>query len=188
MSTYPPPSTQPYPDVLPPPPPPRASGGDGCWKWGAIGCGMGCLSLAILVAAVLFIFMPQFRPMISECMKIEAEVAMIQREMQLTLGSLQRYREANGKYPPTLQALVPAYVSDASALRFSQNARGPLFKYTVPSGTTADQFPVLEYALTYKMPDNRTIPIPVRLAPSGEFNKDAVPEQCRAFLRQTVDY
>ena len=187
MSTYPPPSNQPYPDVLPPPPPPRSSGGDGCWKWGAIGCGMGCLSLAIIFAAGMFIVMPQVRPLMSECMKIQAEVSMVQHEMRTLLSALQRYRDVNGKYPPNLEALVPNYLPDRSALRFSQAPQGPAFKYTVPRGDTADQFPVLEYALTSKAPDNRPIPVPIRVAPTGEFNKDAVPEQCRAFLRNTLD-
>jgi hypothetical protein len=148
---------------------------------------MGCLSLAILFAAAIFILGPQIRPMLSECMKIESEVAMVQREMRQVLSSIQRFREAKGKYPPDLQALVPSYVSDRSGLKFSQNQQGPTFKYTVPAGSSADEFPVLEYTLTYKTPDGRTIPVSVLLAPNGEFNKDAVPEQCRAFVPKSLD-
>jgi hypothetical protein len=186
MSDFPPPSNQPFNDILPPPPPPRSSSGDGCWKWGGISCGLGCLSLAILIAAVFVIVMPQIKPLFSECMKLESDVSIVQQEMKAVLRAIDRYREAKGRYPSSLEELLPKYISDRSELKFSQNQPGPVFKYTAPTGQS-DDTPILEYALTYRLLDNRTIPIPVRLTKRGDFDTVAVPDQCRALQRSRID-
>ena len=179
MADYPSPSNQPQYNPLPPPPPAR--GNDGCWKWGGLGCGLGCLSLAIVFAAFMFIAFPQIRPIMSECMKLESDVKLIQQQMRQTLAALERYRDDNGKFPPNLEALVPQYLSDRSALRHSQNPQGPPFKYTVPS--SSDSGAILEYALTFELPDKRTIPIPLSLSRDGIFNTVAIPDQCTRFMQ-----
>ena len=182
MADYPSPANPPQYNPLPPPPPARS--GDGCWKWGGLGCGLGCLSLGIMFAAAVFILIPQLRPLISECMKFESDTTLIQDQMRSTLRAIERYREARGAFPPNLDALVPTYVRDQKLLRYSQNPQGPVFKYTKPSDSDDAASVILEYALTFRLIDNRTIPIPMRLSRDGAFSAVAVPEQCRNLIRR----
>src|SRR5512145_1612139 len=100
MSDFPSPANQPYSDPLPPPPPPRSSS-EGCWKWGAIGCGMGCLSLAVLIAAVIVFAV---MPLINTCMKLESDLATLHKEMSAVGQAITRYQDKKGAYPPDLNA------------------------------------------------------------------------------------
>ncbi len=172
---------RPYSDVLPPPPPPRASGGDGCWKWGAIGCGMGCLSLAIFGAVMILYFV---MPMMNTCMKIDSDLSALHQEMQTVAQAVNRHKDEKGSYPQTLSALVPTYVSSADSLKWSQNSQGPVFKYTRPTATGAADAPMVEYAMPYTLSDGKTAPILVRLLRSGQFAPEQIPEQCRQIRQQ----
>ena len=159
-------------DVLPPPPPPRASGGDGCWKWGAIGCGMGCLSLAILGAVLLYMFMP----LMNTSTKIVADLGVLRQEMQSVGQAINQHKEATGSFPATLNALVPKYLSSADSLKSSQHPNGPVFKYTRPTASSPLDVPILEYAMPVRLPDGSTAPILVRLLRNGQFTREQIPE------------
>ena len=169
---------RPYSEVLPPPPPPRASGGDGCWKWGAIGCGMGCLSLAILGAAMIYMFMP----LMNTSTKIDAELGVLRQDMQTVGQAINEYREANGTFPATLKALVPKYLSGAESLKSSQHPSGPEFKYTRPAASSPEDAPILEYAMPFRLPDGSTAPILMRLLRSGQFAREEIPEPYGNFI------
>ena len=163
---------RPYTDVLPPPPPPRSSGGDGCWKWGAIGCGMGCLSLVILGAVLLYMFMP----LMNTSTRIEADLSVLRQEIQAVGQAINRYREANGSFPATLNALVPKFLSSTDSLKSSQHPTGPAFKYTRPTASSPQDVAILEYAMPFRLPDGNTAPILVRLLRNGQFAREEIPE------------
>src|ERR1051325_11272902 len=102
-------------DILPPPPPPRSS--DGCWKWGAITCGVGCSLAVVAIVVLVVVFMRS--PIVKNVMRSAENAQYVNDEMKAVWKKLDQYHKDKGKYPDKLAALVPTYLPEAS-LHFSR--------------------------------------------------------------------
>src|SRR2546425_647662 len=103
-------------DVLPPPPPPRSN--DGCWKWGALTCGIGC-SL-VVIALVVGGFLVMRSPIVKNVMQSVEDAQVASTEIKVVWNALERYHKEKGKYPDKLTALVPNYVATENGLHYSK--------------------------------------------------------------------
>jgi len=141
------------------------------------------MGLAILVVGMFWMMLP----MVNSCTKIVQDLNVLHHEMRSVSQAITRYRMDKGSYPPTLENLVPGYVTQRESLKWSQNPTGADFKYTRPIGGAEDSgtAALLEYAMPFRMSDNRTAPLLVRLMANGEFAREEIPEQCRALVDAT---
>src|SRR5205085_7332179 len=134
-------------DVLPPPPPPRGS--DGCWKWGAITCGIGCSLAVIAVVVGGYLFMKS--PIMKNVMEVAQNSQVEAQEIKAVWKKVDQYHKDKGKYPDKLEALVPNYLTK-DQLHFSKEPNGPEWIYHKPPPDSDDSFILLEYKMTFNIP------------------------------------
>jgi hypothetical protein len=110
----------------------------GCWGIGAITCGSLFLIFAVFCAVVVWLA----RPHMGQWMGTFQEMAQCTQQLQAISGALGRYRTAHGgKYPPTLAALYPVYISRRSRLHCPADPSPPekvSYQYTPPPAAPAD--------------------------------------------------
>lgn len=147
------PTGQPYgPSYSPPPPPPPPRNDSGCWKWGAIGCGSGCLLLVILIAVIGY----SGRGLWKQAINMGMETAQAQQEMKTLWTHVDRYHKDKGKYPDKLEDLVPNYVASEKNLHLSVHPEGPQFGYIKPGPNSAPDDVMLTYEMTIQIQDTTT--------------------------------
>lgn len=120
----------------PPPAPARKAGSTGILLWSFVGCGVIAL-LLVIIGAVL----------VNKGMKTEggksifgtiSAVPSAAENVEKVSAALEKYKQDNGgKYPSTLDALVPKYVADKSILTSGGDAPHPM-EYTAPKPDAAD--------------------------------------------------
>src|SRR5436309_31193 len=148
-------------DVLPPPPPPR--GDSGCWKWGAIACGGGCVLLVIAVIVMIVFAGPSIKKIFGSAVQLSQDAQNCQIEMSALWQKIEKFHADKGKYPDKLEQLVPKYVPDKSGLKLSTKPTGPEYTYHKPTKDAQPTDVVLEYNLAMASPDGQTVAFPVRL-------------------------
>jgi len=158
-------------DVLPPAP---SSGGGGCWKWGALSCGIGCGVLVLVTAVLLLIAWPRIKEGVSAASQAAQDIAAVKVQMDHVREALLRYDKEKGKYPDKLAALVPKYLAKAD-LHFSQDPKGPEFIYYKPRPNAEPTDVVLEYKLPVKSARGARVEMPVRMMMNGELATDFAP-------------
>lgn len=152
-------------DVLPPPPPPR--GDNSCWKWGGITCAVGCGGVILLCVVLALVFGPTCKKFFNTAMQAGYDSQQAAKEMRVVWTGLERYQRAhNGKYPDTLKALIPEYLPNEQALRFSKRPEGPPFTYYKPAPDAPGSSTVLEYAVPLTIA-NTTQNIMIRIHKDG---------------------
>ncbi len=157
-------------EVLPPPPPPR--GGDSCWKWGAIGCGVGCLALIIVSAILGFFVWPTISTAVRGSVKAVQQAQACQPEMLRVWKAVEKYHKDKGTYPSSLHDLVPAYIATEAELRFSGIPEGPEFTYRKPEADSSGSAVMLEYSIPVAMGSA----VPQKMYQVITISKDGTPE------------
>ena len=134
-------------DVLPPPPPPRSS--DGCWKWGAITCGVGCavLVLAVVVGGYFFTKSSFFKSI----KEVGENAKYATQEMKAVWTQVDKFHKDKNKYPEKLADLVPTYLTK-DQLHYSKLPNGPEWTYHKPPPDSDESFIMLEYKLDFEFP------------------------------------
>ena len=153
-------------DVLPPPPPSRNSN-DGCWKWGAISCAVGCGFLTLIIIIGIIAAGPAFKNIMGTAVKVGQEAELAEAELQNVWRQVDKYHKDKGKYPDKLEQLVPNYLPSEASLRFSRKPNGPMFTYYKPDKDTPGSATMLEYMLNFTVMD-QTTQFPVQIHKDGE--------------------
>lgn len=168
-------------DVLPPPPPQR--GGNGCWKWGAISCGIGCLGLLIAFAVLLMVTWPTVQTML----KAQEKGDQVKRDMRLIAKAIDAYAADKGRYPSALKDLVPSYLPDGRSLRPSADPSGPAYLYLRPPANAPGSHVLLQYELPPPVPGGPPWVIRLRkdgVIEGGDYDIESVMRQRPAPGRQ----
>lgn len=134
-------------DVLPPPPPPRSS--DGCWKWGAITCGVGCAVLVLVVVVGGYFLMKS--PLVKNIREGAENAKYATTEMKEVWTQVDKFHKDKNKYPDKLENLVPNYLTK-DQLHFSRQPTGPEWTYHKPPPDSDSSFIILEYKVDFRMP------------------------------------
>ncbi len=101
------------------------------WPW-IVGVGCGAILLACIVFAILM------KPLAEQGMQMAYSMTACTENLQSVGTALQRYRgDHGGRYPQTLEELVPTYLTDKSVLKCPTDSavrREVSYAYTPPPG------------------------------------------------------
>ncbi|MGC8667851.1 MAG: hypothetical protein ACP5VE_07060 [Chthonomonadales bacterium] len=151
-------------DIVPPAP---SGGGGGCWKWGALSCGIGCALVVVVFAVLVIVMWPRIKTAFGAASRMAQDVSALQYEMGRVNDALHRYHQKTGKYPDKLDALAPKYLTKAD-LHFSHDPSGPEFTYYKPRQNAQPTDVVLEYKLVTQQPGNVRTEMAVRMRLNGQ--------------------
>lgn len=112
--------------MIPPEVPTRR--GMSCWTVGLLSC-LGAIALVVAALAILVIYAVR-RPEVKQIMSASAQMGQCQQNMREIHAAIERYRQRNkGKYPKSLNDLVPRYLPDAGKLRCPADISGKAVSY-----------------------------------------------------------
>ncbi len=113
------------------PAPKRRQGANGVLIWSMVGCGVIALLLVIFGAVVAnrFVHNPGGKGFIGVMTSVTPAAQSV-RTMGTSIESYQK--DHDGKYPPTLEALIPKYVADKAALSCGSSEDPKPMEYSQP--------------------------------------------------------
>ena len=120
------------------PAPTRRQGNSGLLLWSLIGCGVIAL-LVVVIGGVLLSKTLKGSAGAKGMMSVFSAMDPAAKSVQKVGSALEDYqRDHNGKYPATLDALVPKYVSDKSAFICGEGDSPAPMEYTAPKPGDTD--------------------------------------------------
>lgn len=127
----------------PPPAPMRRPGNNGLLLWSLVGCGVIAL-LVVVIGGVLLSKTIKGSAGAKGMFSVFSEMDPAAKSVQKVEVALEDYqKDHNGKYPATLDALVPKYVSDKSAFICGAGDSPTPMEYAVPKSGDDDGFVVV---------------------------------------------
>lgn len=121
----------------------RTHGRTSCWVLGGVGC------LGLLIVGIIGIWLlanqfgKTFGGLVESLSVLRQEVAP---PMKKIAEAIQRYQKDTGKYPPTLNALVPKYLSPQEVQAITlKDGKQLQWVYTPPKPTDVDNTVILEH-------------------------------------------
>ncbi|GBC93176.1 hypothetical protein HRbin15_01664 [bacterium HR15] len=123
-----------------------------CWVLG----GLGCLGLLILAAVFIYLLGRTVQKTFGETIKQAAQIEqVVEPRLKAIYRAIQRYAaDHNGKYPPSLQVLVPKYLSKEMLQPVAIDEKTQVkIIYKPPKPTDPDDTIILEHQppITMKM-------------------------------------
>ncbi|MCW3055162.1 MAG: hypothetical protein JWN14_4332 [Chthonomonadales bacterium] len=126
-----------------PPAPTRKQGNSGLLLWSLVGCGVIAL-LVVIIGGVMLSKTLKGSAGAKGMMNVLSSMEPAGQSMQKVEVALEDYqKDHNGKYPATLDALIPKYVSDKSAFVCGEGENAVPMEYTVPKSSDTDGFVVV---------------------------------------------
>ena len=165
--------------------------GPGCWLWVPVGCGSALIVLFIIFALVVHsvLHSPHSKSLVDSSggmLRGGMEVADAGEKMKLINRKVILYRQSTGHYPPTLQALVPQYLTDGSQLHIladpNPNPAHVSFIYMKPADNAPSNTVYLTGHVDYKftmLSINQKVNDTLTMSLDGQLNKQR--------LQTTVD-
>ena len=130
----------------PSPAPMRRPGNNGVLLWSLVGCGV--IALLVVVIGGVMVRGVLKGPGAKGMLGVFSSLAPAAASVEKVKGGLNDYRKDHGgKYPPTLEALVPKYVSDKSAFVCGNSDDPKPMEYTAPKPDANDSTVVVRVHL-----------------------------------------
>lgn len=133
--------------------PPRQ--GPNCWAVGAIGCLVLIIAIGVATFVGIAAFMKsntgkEFVSSMNTGIKSEVTASACVPDLRDIGAAINRYHEANGKYPPNLKALDPKYLSPGTSLHCGTDTNDDpshvTYEYIKPTESTPRNAPVVRYS------------------------------------------
>lgn len=157
--------------------PPRRSAGSGCLIASLVGCGVIVMALIILGIIVA----PKVGQRFHKAFRSIAAASIYVKRLQAIRTALQLYqKDHKGKYPPSLQALIPNYLPDASSLSVQLSAHDAPIKafYHPPSPNAPGDEVVAGFRIaTLRIVNNQKQTIYIDLLKDGSIVEDQFARQ-----------
>lgn len=121
----------------PPPAPMRRQGKNGVLLWSLVGCGIIAILIVVVVGVTASKVMKNTNT--KGMFSVFSAMTPAAEGVEKVGASLEDYRKDHGgKYPPTLDALIPKYISDKSAFAVGNSDDPKQMEYTVPKADALD--------------------------------------------------
>ncbi len=157
----------------PPPAPARRSGGNTVLLWSLVGCGVIAV-LLVIIGAVLVTKITK-NPGTKGLFSVMAAVTPTAQSVDKIGASLEEYqKDHGGQYPPTLEALVPKYVSDKSSLVCGSSEDPKPMVYSLPGPDTKPEAIVVRVYIGDIVMPNQRQQMSVCLLKNGEVVSEQV--------------
>ena len=122
----------------PTPTPMRRPGNGGLLLWSLVGCGVIAL-LVVVIGGVLMSKALKGAPGAKGMLNVFSAMDPAAKSVQKVESALEDYqKDHNGKYPATLDALIPKYVSDKSAFVCGEGDSPIPMEYTPPKSSDTE--------------------------------------------------